>query len=112
MERRIFIGGGAAAIAGVATAACQGDGGRAGDRTSTSHTALRTTAATAAANWAALARDLDGSLVRPGDASWATARQLYNTRFDALKPAAVAYVAHAADIRTVLSYARAHGVKV
>ncbi|MFG2129067.1 FAD-binding oxidoreductase [Streptomyces sp. NPDC048751] len=109
MERRMFIGSGAAAIAGVATAACQGNGG--GTNTS-SHSAMRTTAATAAANWAALARDLDGSLVRPGDASWTTAHQLYNTRFDALKPAAVAYVAHAADIRTVLSYARAHSVKV
>ncbi|MFF3330174.1 FAD-binding oxidoreductase [Streptomyces sp. NPDC002888] len=112
MERRILIGGGAAAIAGVATAACQGNGGSADNGTSRSHASLRTTAATAAANWAALARDLDGSLIRPGDASWATAHQLYNTRFDALKPAAVAYVAHAADIRTVLSYARAHSVKV
>lgn len=105
----MFIGGGAAAIAGVATAACQTNGG--GTNTS-SQSAMRTTTATAAANWAALARDLDGSLVRPGDASWTTAHQLYNTRFDGLKPAAVAYVAHTADIRTVLSYARAHSVKV
>lgn len=64
------------------------------------------------ANWTALARDLDGTLVRPGDASWATAHQLYNTRFDGLKPAAVAYVAHADDVRTALAYARAHRTKV
>ncbi|MGH1554208.1 hypothetical protein ACRAWF_26525 [Streptomyces sp. L7] len=39
-------------------------------------------------------------LVRPGDASWKTpAHQLYNTRFDNLKPAAVACVANADDIR-------------
>ncbi|MPY46946.1 FAD-binding oxidoreductase, partial [Streptomyces phyllanthi] len=66
----------------------------------------------AAADWTALARDLDGPLIRPGDTSWSTARQLYNTRFDTLKPAAVAYAAHTADIRTLLAYARAHHTPV
>ncbi|MCT7353748.1 FAD-binding oxidoreductase, partial [Streptomyces sp. 15-116A] len=56
----------------------------------------------------ALARDLDGPLIRPGDATWPTAHRLYNTRFDTLKPAAVAYVQHADDIRTALAYARRH----
>ncbi|MEW2511097.1 FAD-binding oxidoreductase [Streptomyces sp. NPDC046870] len=120
MERRTFISGGAAALATTALTACGAGGGSAAPATdragtaspSTSLTALKTTSATAAANWAALARDLDGTLVRPGDASWKTAHQLYNTRFDGLKPAAVAYVAHTADIRTTLAYAHAHGVKV
>ncbi|WP_416976207.1 FAD-binding oxidoreductase [Streptomyces sp. T028] len=116
MERRTFIAGGTAAVAAVATAACstsKGSGASAsGGDTATGLTSLTTTAGSAPANWAALARDLDGTLVRPGDASWTTARQLYNTRFDHLKPAAVAYVAHADDIRTVLSYARAHRTKV
>jgi FAD/FMN-containing dehydrogenase len=123
MERRAFIGGGAAAIAAVTTAACHGSSGTAmgtgGAHTTTKTSAssgaasgLRTTAAAAAADWAALARALDGTLVRPGDASWATAHQLYNTRFDGLRPAAVAYVAHADDIRTTLAYARAHHVRV
>ncbi|MEU6258976.1 FAD-binding oxidoreductase [Streptomyces sp. NPDC047043] len=113
MERRTFIGGGAAAIAAVATAACKG-GSADADTTgssSSSGTSIRSAAA-APANWTALARDLDGSLIRPGEANWATAHQLYNTRFDGLKPAAVAYVAHADDIRTTLAYARAHGIKV
>ncbi|MET7484790.1 FAD-binding oxidoreductase [Streptomyces sp. NPDC005538] len=122
MERRSFIGGGAAAIAAVATAACSGRTLGGGDTSasasdasasaSTSTTGLRTTSAAAAANWAALARELDGTLVRPGDASWKTAHQLYNTRFDNLKPAAVAYVANPDDIRSVLSYARAHSLRV
>ncbi|MGX2995657.1 FAD-binding oxidoreductase [Streptomyces sp. JNUCC 64] len=68
--------------------------------------------ATAAARWRDLAADLDGSLVRPGDADWATARVLYNTRFDGLRPAAVAYPAHDADVRTTLAYARARGLRV
>ncbi|MFP3992808.1 FAD-binding oxidoreductase, partial [Streptomyces sp. E11-3] len=54
----------------------------------------------------ALAQDLDGTLVRPGEAAWKTARQLYNPRFDDLKPTAVAYVAHPDDIRTALAFAR------
>ncbi|SEE10758.1 FAD/FMN-containing dehydrogenase [Streptomyces sp. 3213] len=118
MERRTFIGG-AAAIAAVATAGCSGKslGSGSGDTSTVANTSQTTGTGigrlpAAAANWAALARDLDGTLVRPGDASWKTAHQLYNTRFDNLKPAAVAYVANADDIRSVLSYARAHSIKV
>lgn len=115
MQRRTFTVGGAAAMAAFATAACRGGSAAAHTSTSSSGsgTALRSTSAkAAAANWTALARDLDGPLIRPGDAQWATAHKLYNTRFDSLQPAAVAYVAHADDIRTTLSYARAHGLQV
>ncbi|MFF4574208.1 FAD-binding oxidoreductase [Streptomyces sp. NPDC001410] len=116
MERRTFISGGAAALAATALAGCStgsGTSARSSAHTLTSSgTALKTTSQAAAANWAALARDLDGPLVRPGDATWKTAHQLYNTRFDGLKPAAVAYVAHADDIRTTLSYAQSHGIRV
>ncbi|MEV6796191.1 FAD-binding oxidoreductase [Streptomyces sp. NPDC051320] len=66
----------------------------------------------AAADWTALGHGLDGKLVRPGDADYPAARQLYNTRFDNLKPAAVAYVADEADIRECLAYAQAHHVPV
>ncbi|EGX59477.1 lipoprotein [Streptomyces zinciresistens K42] len=125
MERRTFIGGTAALTALTATACDSGTGdgtraarggntGAAG-ATATGATATRTTtttSTTAAADWPALARDLDGTLVRPGDAAWKTAHQLYNTRFDSLKPAAVAYAAHADDIRTTLAYARARRLKV
>ncbi|MGW2443770.1 FAD-binding oxidoreductase [Streptomyces sp. NPDC001675] len=116
MERRTFITGGTAALVTTALAGCS-SGTDASARSSarslsSSGTALKTTSQAAAANWAALARDLDGTLVRPGDASWTTAHQLYNTRFDGLKPAAVAYVSHTADIRTTLAYAKAHGIRV
>ncbi|MHA5052339.1 FAD-binding oxidoreductase [Streptomyces sp. SD15] len=116
MQRRTFIGGGAAALATVATAACEGKAGTGASASAaprTTATSIPTAGGTvtrAAANWSALAKDLDGALVRPGDSSWPSARQLYNTRFDSLKPTAVAYVAHAEDIRTTLAYARAHSI--
>ncbi|MEU1850201.1 FAD-binding oxidoreductase [Streptomyces sp. NPDC019990] len=115
MERRTFLTAGTAGIAAAVTpftTACTKPDGRSGasPTTRTAGTATRTKAA--AANWSALARDLDGPLVRPGDAAWPTARRLYNTRFDGLKPAAVAYVSHPDDVRTALAYARAHAVRV
>lgn len=126
MERRAFMAGGAVAVAALATA-CGGNGGGSGSgggpgtatRTPGTGGTGRSTAAPATgtrsaapADWTALARSLDGTLLRPGDAHWSTARRLYNTRFDGLRPAAVAYVAHADDIRTALSYARAHRLRV
>ncbi|MEV2216352.1 FAD-binding oxidoreductase [Streptomyces sp. NPDC050997] len=111
MERRTFIGGTATALAALATGCKTGGGSAASTSASSSRTSFRATSATAA-NWSALARDLDGPLVRPGDADWPAARQLYNTRFDSLKPAAVAFVAGNDDIRTALSYARAHSLHV
>ncbi|MGW3202589.1 FAD-binding oxidoreductase [Streptomyces sp. NPDC001135] len=117
MERRTFIAGGTAALAATALTGCGAGSGPGRSTTSattgsSSLTSLKTTSANAAANWAALARDLDGPLIRPGDATWNTAHQLYNTRFDGLKPAAVAYAAHPDDIRTTLAYAHAHGIRV
>ncbi|MEW2163271.1 FAD-binding oxidoreductase [Streptomyces sp. NPDC007084] len=121
MQRRTFIGGTTAVLAAAATSACEGTdtkGASGASGTARSATAdasgirTATTSGRAAANWTALSHDLDGTLVRPGDSAWPAARQLYNTRFDGLKPAAVAYVAHADDIRTTMDYARAHGVKV
>ncbi|MEU9401719.1 FAD-binding oxidoreductase [Streptomyces sp. NPDC048242] len=121
MERRTFISGGAAALAATALGACDAAPRPApGPSSATLPTA--TTALTAkgspggtrpaAKNWSGLGHDLDGTLVRPGDANWTPARRLYNTRFDGLRPAAVAYPAHTGDIRTVLAYARAHNIKV
>ncbi|WP_329339405.1 FAD-binding oxidoreductase [Streptomyces sp. NBC_01352] len=120
MERRTLIAAGAATLTAAATACKAGDSGSANGSPaapgspspSPSHPAFTSTATTTPATWSALARTLDGPLVRPGDTDWPTARQLYNTRFDSLKPAAVAYVAHPEDIRTALAYARAHALRV
>ncbi|MEV8596614.1 FAD-binding oxidoreductase [Streptomyces sp. NPDC052012] len=113
MERRTFIAAGTATLITACTNTSPGtDTGTRPTHTPTPHrtttTATKTATTKAPANWTALARDLDGPLIRPGDATWPTAHRLYNTRFDTLKPAAVAYVQHADDIRTALTYARRH----
>ncbi|MGP4012558.1 FAD-binding oxidoreductase [Streptomyces sp. 4N124] len=117
MERRTFIGGGAAALAGLTAAACSGGGTSGATRTTTAAATTGMSTSTgalpaAAKNWSGLAEDLDGTLVRPGEQQWKAAHQLYNTRFDSLKPVAVAYVAHADDVRTALAYAQAHDLRV
>ncbi|MFI6704304.1 FAD-binding oxidoreductase [Streptomyces sp. NPDC050509] len=127
MERRTLL---TAAVGLAATAtACSGDTGRdtgSGTESGTgdsgkapgrgpepSPSRSTSVAATAAGpSWAALARGLDGDLVRPGDAAYATARQLYNTRYDDLKPAAVAYATGEDDIRECLAFARTHRTPV
>jgi FAD/FMN-containing dehydrogenase len=120
MERRTFIGVGTAALVTAATTTgCKVSGSAAGGKSSgpvhaggagpSSQTGVLPAAP---ATLKALGTDLDGTLIRPGDDGWQSARELYNTRFDHLNPSAVAYVAHPDDVRTALSYARAHKVTV
>ncbi|MFF9205328.1 FAD-binding oxidoreductase [Streptomyces sp. NPDC014986] len=115
MERRTFLAGTAAAL--TTTSACTGDEPRPEPASSPSSptaipTPRRTPRPPAPADWTALSHHLDGPLFRPDTPDWPSARRLYNTRFDALEPAAVAYAAHADDIRTALAHARAHAVPV
>ncbi|WP_267242784.1 FAD-binding oxidoreductase [Streptomyces sp. PR69] len=116
MDRRTFL---IAATAATATG-CTATGGSTATATATpARTPARTPSPTGGgtgspppADWTALARGLDGALVRPGDAEFPTARLLYNTRFDGLKPAAVAYVAGEDDVKECLAFARAHATPV
>ena len=50
--------------------------------------------------------------MRASDAAYATARRLYNTRYDTLKPSAIAYVKHPADIAECLAFARRYDTPV
>lgn len=113
-RRTVLTAGAAAVLTGVTATACDDTGS--GTPTGGSTPARTTTPAgspaapskspSGPADWSALAKSLDGSLVRPDDAAYATARQLYNTRYDGQKPAAVAYVKHEADVRECLAFAR------
>ncbi|MDH2392734.1 FAD-binding oxidoreductase [Streptomyces sp. HNM0663] len=109
MDRRTLL---IAAAAAAATGCTATNGGTATATPARTPPPTGTPGASAPADWNALARGLDGELIRPGDAEFPTARLLYNTRFDSLKPAAVAYVAGEDDVRECLAFARARAVPV
>ncbi|WP_329147961.1 FAD-binding oxidoreductase [Streptomyces sp. NBC_01456] len=126
MKRRTLlqVGGGLAATSAAWATGCDTKTGKAGAESSASVTgaansagAAQNTAAVARggasqSSWTALGKSLDGKLIRASDAAYATARRLYNTRYDTLKPSAIAYVKHPADIAECLSFARRHDTPV
>lgn len=59
-----------------------------------------------AGKWSSLQSGLKGDLVLPDDAAFETARKLYNTRFDGIRPSAVAYCKTADDVRECIDFAR------
>lgn len=61
-------------------------------------------------DWAALARQLHGRLLRPGEPGYAVASIPYNRRYADVRPAGVAMCADVADVRTALRWARHYGV--
>ncbi|MBZ6478011.1 FAD-binding oxidoreductase [Streptomyces griseocarneus] len=101
MGRRTLLAAGTGLAAGAALGA-----------TATTGTATAATRKAGKSDWTALGKGLAGGLVRPGDADYTAARQLYNTRFDALRPAAIAYVAGTADISAALAFARRYSIPV
>src|ERR1700721_546964 len=64
------------------------------------------------ADWKALARDLSGPLIRPGEAGYTTAKELFDPRFDSLRPAGVAYCRNPHDVATSLAFVRKYGIPV
>jgi FAD/FMN-containing dehydrogenase len=110
------VGGALAAGAGIAacadtqrraSASASGSGASAG-----SGGAAGTPLAATGADWAALAKSLAGPLIRPGDSRYGEAAELFQPRFDAIRPAAVAYAASAHDVATCLGFARRYGVPI
>ncbi|HEX8008613.1 MAG TPA: FAD-binding oxidoreductase [Trebonia sp.] len=57
-------------------------------------------------DWAALAHDLSGNLVRPGEASYTVSRRLFDPRFDGIRPAGIAYCRTPHDVATCLAFVR------
>jgi FAD/FMN-containing dehydrogenase len=64
-----------------------------------------------AADWAALGSELSaGQLVLPADPGYDRARLLFDPKFDAVRPAAVAYCAVPGEVGSCLAFARRFGV--
>ncbi len=64
------------------------------------------------ADWQALGRTLTGRLVRPGSPSYATAKQLFQPRFDSIHPLAVVECASVADVQHAIAFARSHAIRI
>ena len=58
------------------------------------------------ADWNALAHELSGPLVRPGEADYTVARRLFDPRFDAISPAGIAYCQINRDVVACLAFVR------
>jgi FAD/FMN-containing dehydrogenase len=61
-------------------------------------------------DWNGLRAALRDGLVRPDDPTYDAARLLYNTRFDGVRPQAIARCATAQDVRECVRFARTHRV--
>ena len=95
-------------------AACQNGSSQVGTPTTgvtpTQHPSPTEQPSPTEADWSALASSLQGTLVRPGNAQYAIARQLFSTRFDNILPAAIAYCASSTDVQRCLAFARRFNV--
>lgn len=78
----------------------------------TPRTTARATTGRADPDYGALARALDGRVVTGGDRDYDEARQLFQPRYDTVRPGAVAYPAHPGDVAACLDFARRSAVPV
>ncbi|MGW6200165.1 FAD-binding oxidoreductase [Kribbella sp. NPDC055110] len=90
-------------IAGVAVTLAGCDDSKNSDSTpDMSAPALTSTAP----NWNAFARSLKGRLYLPSTSGYAAAHQLFNPRWDSVRPTAVVKAANAADVQKAINFAR------
>jgi hypothetical protein len=93
MRRRDFvIGGLAGGLAAPLVGGCASPGG--------------------SANWSDLQGALSGELLRPEAPAFENARKLYQTRFDHIRPAAVARCRTARDVKACVDFARRGGIAI
>ncbi|MGF7238219.1 MAG: FAD-binding oxidoreductase [Frankia sp.] len=118
VDRRLFLRGAAAAGLAASAAACSSSASASGRPRPTGSSAAPAATATRAsaspsatpADWSELGRQLGGRLVRPGDAAYPQALQLFDPRFDAIRPAGIAYAGSAADVAAGLRFSASTGV--
>lgn len=64
------------------------------------------------ADWAALRAAMRGTLLTPDTPAYEGARVLYNTRFDGIRPQALARCASASDVQACVRFARTSGTRL
>lgn len=105
LSRRTFLSLCALGAVPEVLAACQ-DSTKSSSSPPKKPSAQATPAAPVEADWATLAQNLHGTLIRPDNPQYPTARQLFDPRFDGIQPAALAYCASPEDVQTCLAFVR------
>lgn len=116
ITRRAFLALSGLSITGLLTA-CGKSPAQANNPTATATRSLLTPSPTSQAtpgeaDWSALANDLQGRLLRPDNAQYPVARQLFSTRFDRVLPQGIAYCASPADVQNCLAFVRRFNLPV
>ncbi|KAA1420913.1 FAD-binding oxidoreductase [Nocardioides humilatus] len=108
-RRAVLAAGSAAAL----TACSKTDSSRPPSSASPSpSTPAATTTSPTGTPWHQLARSLDGDLVRPDSPQYGGLRLTPNPRYDTARPLALAEVASAEDVATVLRFANDNGLPI
>lgn len=108
--RRAVLGAGAL---GALSACTSGGSDPAAPTTATTTTSVPTSSAPSGkVPWRQLGRSVQGTLARPGDASYDQVRLLQNPRYDGERPLAVLSVGSEQDVATGLSFARDHDLPI
>jgi FAD/FMN-containing dehydrogenase len=68
------------------------------------------TGSSAAPDWAELNRLVAGGVYRPGMSGYAAMQQLFNPRYDSVRPAAVVRAASVSDVQQAVRFARRNGL--
>lgn len=103
MERRHFLALGGAAALGGGLIGCGGGGG---DGATAPMPAPSPQPPSSGVDWDGLARQMQGAVLKPGQADFARAARGANARYDALQPQAIAQCASAADVAAALAFAQ------
>jgi FAD/FMN-containing dehydrogenase len=74
--------------------------------------AVRANADPTASGFSGLSTAIAGQVLTPGDAQFATAKQVFNTNYNGSTPAAVVAVTSPADVQKAMAFAAAHNLKV
>ena len=111
LSRREFLAAGALATLGADLAGC-GSSSSSGPKppVPTPPPLPPTPSPPTSADWRTLGASLDGSLVLPQDPRYASARIVYDLRFESATPQAIAYCASATDVQRSVDFARGHAV--
>jgi FAD/FMN-containing dehydrogenase len=59
-----------------------------------------------------LAREIEGTVVGRSSPSYDQARELYNTRFDGIRPLAVVYCQSVSDVQKTIAWSRKYGIRI